>query len=27
MQAGLVHQIGSLLWWLPSRITRWPAVG
>ncbi|MET8682884.1 RiPP maturation radical SAM C-methyltransferase [Streptomyces sp. NPDC004732] len=26
-KSGLVHQVGSLLWWLPSRITRWPVVG
>ncbi|MFD7669164.1 DUF5825 family protein [Streptomyces sp. NPDC059788] len=26
VKSGLVHQIGSLLWWLPSRITRWPVV-
>jgi ribosomal peptide maturation radical SAM protein 1 len=26
MKSGLVHRIGPLLWWLPSRITRWPVV-
>ncbi|MEU7154619.1 DUF5825 family protein [Streptomyces sp. NPDC045456] len=26
-ESGFVHQVGSLLWWLPSRITRWPVVG
>ncbi|MEW1717934.1 RiPP maturation radical SAM C-methyltransferase [Streptomyces sp. NPDC093109] len=27
MKSGLVHRTGTLLWWLPSRITRWPVVG
>ncbi|MEV0442217.1 RiPP maturation radical SAM C-methyltransferase [Streptomyces spectabilis] len=27
LKSGLVHRVGSLLWWLPSRITRWPVVG
>ncbi|WP_172385401.1 RiPP maturation radical SAM C-methyltransferase [Streptomyces sp. MNP-20] len=27
LTSGLVHRVGSLLWWLPSRITRWPVVG
>ncbi|MEU7581683.1 RiPP maturation radical SAM C-methyltransferase [Streptomyces sp. NPDC041068] len=27
MKAGLVHRVGSLLWWVPSRISRWPVVG
>lgn len=27
MKFGLVHQIGTLLWWLPSHIPRWPVVG
>ncbi|MER5432463.1 RiPP maturation radical SAM C-methyltransferase [Streptomyces sp. NPDC002588] len=26
LRAGLVHRAGSLLWWLPSRIRRWPGV-
>ncbi|MFJ5306870.1 RiPP maturation radical SAM C-methyltransferase [Streptomyces sp. NPDC088350] len=26
LKAGLVHRAGSLLWWMPSRILRWPAV-
>ncbi|MEV5976693.1 RiPP maturation radical SAM C-methyltransferase [Streptomyces sp. NPDC052114] len=27
VKSGLVHRVGSLLWWLPSRISRWPVVG
>ncbi|MEU8953275.1 RiPP maturation radical SAM C-methyltransferase [Streptomyces sp. NPDC048518] len=26
VKAGLVHRVGSVLWWLPSRISRWPVV-
>jgi hypothetical protein len=26
IKSGLVHRVGALLWWMPTRITRWPVI-